>query len=117
MTQTVVHFTDSPIFGGSEQAILVLLAGLDRRRWTPHLIHHPDSGLAPLVAGAQELGVQTWAVPRMRGKSGLRYLPGFVRTLRAIRPAVFHAHLIQPLACTYPRLGAMLARVPAIIAT
>lgn len=117
MTHTVVHFTDSPTFGGSEQASLILLTGLDRRRWTPVLVHHPDPGLTPLVAAARKHGIQTWTVPRMRGKSGLRHLPGFVRTVRAIRPAVFHAHLIQPLACMYPRLGAMLARVPAIIAT
>ena len=117
MSRTVAYFTDSPAFGGSEQAILILLAGLDRERWNPILLHHAEAGLAPLVAGARQLGVRTWAVPRMRGHQGLLYLPGFVRALHALRPAVFHAHLVQPLACTYPRLGAVLARIPAIVAT
>ena len=117
MSQTVVYFTDSPAFGGSEQAILILLAGLDRQRWNPVLIHHAEPGLAPLVAGARQLGVRTWAAPRMRGRHGSLYVPGFVRALRALRPAVFHAHLVQPLACTYPRLSAILARIPAIVAT
>ena len=30
MTRTVVHFLDSPTFGGTEQALLHLLAGLGR---------------------------------------------------------------------------------------
>ena len=40
MTMTVVHYTDSDEFGGTEQVVLQLLAGLDRRRWRPVLLHH-----------------------------------------------------------------------------
>ncbi|MFN8473389.1 MAG: glycosyltransferase family 4 protein [Anaerolineae bacterium] len=117
MKQRVVYFTDSPTFGGSEQAILILLAALDRSRWEPVVVHHPEAGVAPLAAGAASLGVRTWAIPRMLGQDGLRHLVSFVRDLRALQPAVFHAHLVQPLACMYPRLAAILAGVPAVVAT
>ena len=40
-----------------------------------------------------------------------------IRLLRAERPAIFHAHLTWPLACSAGLLAATLARVPAIVAT
>jgi glycosyltransferase involved in cell wall biosynthesis len=41
----------------------------------------------------------------------------FTRDLRARRPEVFHAHLTWPLACKFGLVGAIMARVPAIVAT
>ncbi len=51
MTRTVVQYLDSDVFGGSEQAALQLLAGLDRAKWRPVLLHHPEPGLARLIEG------------------------------------------------------------------
>jgi len=116
--QTVIHFTDSAGFGGAEQALLHLLAGLDRQQWRPMLFHHAEPGLAPLLAGAQQCGVELRCVPRLPlGKAGALRTPTFARTVRAAQPAVFHAHLTWPLACKYGLFGALLARVPAIVAT
>ena len=117
MTRCVVHYVDSDIFGGSEEAALHLMAALDRGRWEPVLLHHPDPANARLVDGATRLGIRTQAVPRVA--------PGDVRAgvlrirqaLRAERPAIVHAHLSWPLACRYGILAAWLARVPAIVAT
>lgn len=116
--RTVVHFTDSAGYGGAEQAILQLLAGLDRDRWRPVLMHHAEPGLAPLLKRAAALEVRLCPVPPLPlGRQGAARLPGFVRRLRAEGPAVFHAHLTWPLACKYALLGAVLARVPALVAT
>ncbi|HMN29275.1 MAG TPA: glycosyltransferase, partial [Caldilineaceae bacterium] len=118
MTRTVIHFTDSADFGGAEQSLLHLLAGLDRQQWRPVLFHHAEPGLEPLLAGARALGVALQIVPRMPlGRQGALLSLQFARRLRSWQPAVFHAHLTWPLACKYGLVGAMLAHVPAIVAT
>ena len=118
MTRTVVHYLDSAEFGGTEQAVLHILGGLDRRHWQPVLFHHPDPGIASLLKGAESLNVRLRQVPRMQGKRSLiTRLPRFVRELRAERPDVFHAHLNGPLACKDGLIAAALARVPAVVAT
>jgi glycosyltransferase involved in cell wall biosynthesis len=117
MTRRVVHYVDSDIFGGTEEAALRLMASLDRARWEPVLLHHPDAGIARLVDGAARLGVRTRAVPRVGRAGRLAGVVGLWRALREERPAIFHAHLSWPLACKYGVLAAWLARVPAIIAT
>ncbi|RIK39961.1 MAG: hypothetical protein DCC55_16435 [Chloroflexi bacterium] len=94
MMRTVIHFTDSAGFGGAEQMLLHLLAGLDRRQWRPVLFHHAEPGLAPLLEGARSLGVDLQPVPRLPlGRQGALLAPRLARTLRSWRPAVFHAHL------------------------
>lgn len=113
--RTVVHFTDTEGFGGAEEMLLTIMAGLDRRRWRPVLWHHPEPRL--LVQRAHELGVETREVPRVRGRHKLAYLPRFAWALRAQRAAVFHAHLVWPLRCTYGLGGAVLARIPAVVAS
>ena len=111
-------FTDTVGFGGAEQMLLTLAAGLDPRRWRVVLVHHADGDHGPLLERADELAIERVVVPRMPdGLAGARRLPGFVRTLRRRRPAVFHAQLTWPLACKFGLVGAVAARVPAVIAT
>src|SRR5512136_2048631 len=118
MTRTVVHFTDSSGFGGAEQALLILMAGLKRQGWRSVLMYHVSPGITPLIEGATELDVELWPVPRMPdGLQGARRVWPFSRELRARRPDVFHAHLTWPLACKFGLMGAILARVPALVAT
>jgi glycosyltransferase involved in cell wall biosynthesis len=117
MIRTIVHFIDSPTFGGTEQVLLHLLAGLDQQRWRSVLLHHPEPGLAPLLEGARRLGVETRVVPRMAGMRTVTSLPRFLRVLQAERPAVFHAHQCWLLSCKYGLVAAALARVPGIVAT
>jgi len=117
MSRTVLHFTDSDQFGGTERALLQVLAGLDRSRWRPVLLHRPESGLAPLLQEARHLGVELRTVPQLRGAQGWARLPALVQQIRRERAAVFHAHLTWPLACRMGLLGAALARVPAVVAT
>ncbi len=117
MIRTVAHFVESPVFGGTEKAVLTLLAGLDRTCWRPVLFHRPEPGLKPLLDQAGALDVPTREVPWLRGMHAGRQLLEIVRALRAERVSVFHAHLHWPLACKGGILGATLARVPAIVAT
>ena len=51
------------------------------------------------------------------GLAGVRRIPAFTRALRGRRPDVFHAHLTWPLAAKNALLAAIIARIPAILAT
>jgi glycosyltransferase involved in cell wall biosynthesis len=117
MVRTVIHFTDSNVFGGTEQVLLQILSGLDRRHWRPVLFHHPEPGLEPLLEKARNLEVKLRAVPRMQRIWYTGRLPQFIRALRAERPSILHAHLTWPLSCKYGILAAVMARVPAVVAT
>ena len=116
MTRTVVHYSDSATFGGTERAILRLMAAMDRSRWSLTLVHHPDAPVA-LVDGASAIGAITHEVRRVRGKLDLGALSAFAAQVRSIAPSVFHAHLHWPLACKYGIAAAASVRVPAIVAT
>jgi glycosyltransferase involved in cell wall biosynthesis len=117
MSRLVVHYVDGDFFGGSEEAALHLMASLDRERWEPVLMHHPEAGVARLVDGAARLGIRTLAVPRVDPRHRVAGTIRLRRALRAERPAVFHAHLSWPFACKHGVLAAWLARVPAIVGT
>jgi glycosyltransferase involved in cell wall biosynthesis len=117
VTRRVVHYVDSDVFGGSEEAALHLMGSLDRERWEPVLLYHAHPGVARLAEGAKRLGVRTNAVPRTEEGRRLAGVVPLWRAIRAERPAIFHAHLSWPLACKYGVLAAWLARVPAIVAT
>lgn len=118
MPHTVCYFTDTTGFGGAEQALLTLIAGLDRGRWRPTLIYHPSEGVTLLLEQARQLAVTLWSTPPMPdGLQGARRMLPFTRALRTRRPAVFHAHLTWQLAGKYGLLAAISARVPAIVAT
>lgn len=117
MRHKVVHYSDSASFGGTEQALLHLLAGLDRDRWEPVLIHHGGGGIAPLLAGAADSQVRLRAVQPMHRVRGVGLIPSFAGVIRAERPTIFHAHLTWPLACKFGLVAARLARVPHVVAT
>src|SRR5579862_2384772 len=102
----VLHFVASEAFGGAEQAILTLFEGLDPARWDLLLAHYPADALAPLVSGANALGVETWTVPAMHsGPRGLSRIASFATALRRRRPAIVHLHLTWPLSCQYPLMS------------
>ena len=117
MTPAVVHFIDTTAFGGAERALLHLLRATDRRRWRPVLFHHDAPGLQALFEAVTAAGIERRCVAPMRGPRGLADLPAFAHALRAEAPAVFHAHLNWPLACSGGILAAALNRVRAVVAT
>ena len=113
----VLHYVDSDLFGGSEEAALHLMASLDRARWDPVLLHHPEPGLARLIEGAARSGIRTRPVPRVDRARRLAGVNELRRAIRAERPAIVHAHLSWPFACKHGVLAAWLARVPGIVGT
>ena len=118
MARSVYYFTDSRESGGAEAALLLLLENLDRSDWQPTLLYNPYPPLAPVAEAALELGATVRAVPSLAfGLEGTRRMGAFVRTLRRERPAVFHAHLSWPLAARFELAAAVIARVPAVVAT
>jgi glycosyltransferase involved in cell wall biosynthesis len=118
MMRTVAYFTDTIGFGGAEQVLLTLIAGLNRAEWCPVLIYHPSAGVTPLIERAADLNVELWPVPSMPpGRVGASRVLRFERDVRVRRPDVFHAHLTWPLACKFGLVGAIFAHVPAIVAT
>ena len=117
MSHTVVHYLDSDNFGGCEEVVLMLMAGMDRERWRPILFHHAAPGLKRLTDGVTGVGIECRAIPRMSSRSVHTNLACFVRELRAVHPAVFHAHLNWPLGCRHALIGARLARTTAVVAT
>jgi glycosyltransferase involved in cell wall biosynthesis len=117
MPKSIVYFVDSDTFGGCEEVILLLLQGLDRSLWRPILFHYDEPGIARLVIGAKQLGVECHIVPVMPGHNLLITLMQFFRELKLIQPDIFHAHLNWPLGCRHALIAAWLNRVPAIVAT
>lgn len=117
MTQTIVYFVDSAVFGGSEQVLLHLLTHLDRARWHPVLFHHPEKGLESFLKRARELDVKIRTVPRMQGPAAIPSFYPFLYNLRGEQPTIFHAHLSWLLSCKFGLLAAAMARIPAVIAT
>lgn len=114
----VFLFIDSSSFGGAEKALLTLIRGLDRERWSPALVFHPTAGLEPLLEGAAATSCELIPIPVMpEGLVGARRALLFAATLGRRRPAVFHAHLTWPLACKFGLAAAVAARVPAVVAT
>jgi glycosyltransferase involved in cell wall biosynthesis len=116
VSRTVVHYTDANEFGGAEQALLLLCAGLASRGWRQVLVHRPAAP-ARLLDEAAALGVTRWTSVRARRGRDLAGLRAFIQLLRRERAAVLNAHLPWPLRCTRGLVAAMLARTPVIVAT
>jgi glycosyltransferase involved in cell wall biosynthesis len=117
VSHRIVYYVDSSAYGGTEQILLSLLSGLDRRTWEPVLFHHADPGIRALVSGARDLGVETRTVPRMQGAAAVPAFPAFLGSVRKERPEIFHAHLNWLLSCRFGLAAARAARVPVVLAT
>ncbi len=64
MRHTILYLDHAPALGGAEQSLLLLLAHLDRSRWSPHLVC-ADGALAD-KATELEVPVHRIAFPRLR---------------------------------------------------
>jgi len=118
VARSIFYYTDSRTLGGAEQALLMLIEALDRTEWEPVLLLEAGPGVEAVSEPARALGVPVRLVPPLPlGLAGARRVPGFTRLLRSGRPDVFHAHLSWPLAAKYGLVSALLARVPAVVAT
>jgi glycosyltransferase involved in cell wall biosynthesis len=118
VARSTFFYTDSRELGGAENAMFMLLGALDRDAWRPTLLLDDAVGVEPLRERAAELGVPVRTVPPTPlGLSGAWRVPALRRLLRKERADVFHAHLSWPLAAKWPLLAAVLAPVPAVVAS
>ena len=101
MEKTIIYFTDSCAFGGTEQVLLNMLAGIDRQSWRPVLFYHAEPGILPLIERAKGWDIELRVVPRIERVWNIGRLPQFIQAVLAERPSVFHAHLTWPLSCKY----------------
>lgn len=112
MIRTVVHFVDGNAFGGCEEVVLTLLAGLDRKHWRPILFHH---GAAAMVLDkARDCGIECRWLPRITRHGLVRTMLQFRRELRAVEADVFHAHLNWPLAGRHQVRAARITGIPVV---
>ena len=118
MARSIFFYTDSQTFGGAERALFILIEALDPAAWRPTLLLDAVASGPPLAQHARALDVAVRTVrPLPLGVAGAAAVPGLARMLRRERPDVFHAHLSSPMAAKYALLAAIVARVPAIVAT
>jgi glycosyltransferase involved in cell wall biosynthesis len=117
MTATVLHFTDTTGFGGAEHMILHTLVGLERDNFRPVLAYHPVPGNAPFIDAVRRLDVELCPLAGFPYPLTPLTVPHIAYELRKRRPGIVHVHLNWPLAGRYGILGALVARVPAIVAT
>ncbi|HEX3173630.1 MAG TPA: glycosyltransferase [Solirubrobacterales bacterium] len=118
MARSIFFYTDSTVFGGAEQALFMLIEELDRNAWAPTLLLEDAGAGPPLADHLGDLDVPVQSVPPMPlGAAGAARAPALARMLRRRRPDVFHASLSWPLAAKYGLAAAVVARVPATVAT
>jgi len=113
----VLYFTDNREFGGTENMMLTIFAGLDRSRWQPVLVHRPAGGFERLDKLALEAGVRVWAMPEMSGGRDAGWVLRVARLFRAEDASVFHAHRTEANQGAYGVLAAIAARLPAVVVT
>jgi glycosyltransferase involved in cell wall biosynthesis len=115
--RTAIHYIDGREFGGSERVALSLAAGIDDTPgWRSVIASHRWPALAPLVAEARGLGLETTRL-QPDGLKRLASVASMAVHMRRRRPSVFHAHLPDPLAARSGLVAAAAADVPAVIAT
>jgi len=113
----IAHFVDSKIFGGCEEMVLQILAGIDLAKRRTLLLHHDEPGLVRLVESARRLGLHSHSLPRTEPTLHRPGCLALARALHELRVSVFHVHLNWPLGCRQALIAARCARVPAIVAT
>jgi hypothetical protein len=101
--------------GGAQQVVLDLVKHLDHSRFETKVCSITDT--APLEGQLQDLGVETFLLGKRPGSalSGMASLFRLARFFRRERVSLLHTHGFA--GNVWSRLGAILARVPALVHT
>jgi glycosyltransferase involved in cell wall biosynthesis len=113
--RTVVHYLDGRLVGGAERIAISITDGLDRGRWRPVIVAHPEAATA--IRARLRPDVPLRIVDRPRGPWDLPRVARLVRTFRRLRPAVIHIHRSWALSAGAGAVAAALARSPAVVST
>ncbi|HZK54590.1 MAG TPA: glycosyltransferase [Desulfosporosinus sp.] len=104
----ILHIIGGGEIGGAEQHVLTLLNGIDRSRFTPHLVCLTTG---PLAALAHDANIPTRTLP-MHFPLDLSPLPGILRWARQKEIHLIHTHGSR--ANLLGRLGARWLGVPSV---
>lgn len=108
----VLLFCNEPVRGGVEEHLLLLLRGIDRNRFRPHLVCHPEL-VRHLEADLPEDVYVAPLVFEHPGQLGAAFR--FARLLRTRRIHIVHSHLFRASLAASP--VAWLCRVPLVMET
>ena len=107
----ILYVIPRPEIGGAERQLLLLIEGLDRDRFRPHVVCLDGGGsLLPQYADAVQGRIHV--LHRARS-SNLGVLRSLVRIMRAVQPTIVHTYLY--IANLYGGIAARLAGVPGLI--
>jgi glycosyltransferase involved in cell wall biosynthesis len=109
----LVAYTDSTEFAGAETSLATLLGGL--RPEIEVTVLGCDPRVVERLASARP-GARGELVPGVRDKRDLRAIRAHLRTVRRLRPDIFHANLRIPWSCQYGIAAALLARGVRVVA-
>jgi glycosyltransferase involved in cell wall biosynthesis len=116
----IMLVVNSVEMGGVEEHVRQIATGLVEREAQVSAIVPEEAAIDPLARAAIAAGVTVERLTLSRGMlrpAGLKRLLRMVRLLRARRPDLLHLHLIGFGGGRWALLGAILARVPAIVCT
>jgi glycosyltransferase involved in cell wall biosynthesis len=108
----LVAYSDATSFGGAEQSLANLLAELDESFEVCVLA--VDAAVGESIRAARK-GSKLELVPLVVNKWDLRHVLQLVRTVRALRPDIFHANLWTSGRGQYGIAAALLARIRTVI--
>jgi glycosyltransferase involved in cell wall biosynthesis len=105
----IAYFSDAPWFGGAENYLLLLAAGLNREEFCPELILNRNPRLAAFAASLAGAGIPMHeaSLDMPRSPAGILH---FISLLRRLRPSIIHCNLPGPWGSQYS-LVAPLARL------
>jgi glycosyltransferase involved in cell wall biosynthesis len=109
----LVAYTDSTEFAGAETSLATLLGGL--RPGIEVTVLGSDRQVVERLASARP-GTRAELVPGVRDKRDLGAIRAHLRTVRRLRPDIFHANLRIPWSCQYGIAAALLARGVKVVA-
>jgi len=116
----VALVVNSVAMGGVEEHVRQVATGLVERAARVTVVVPEESEIDPLARAALAAGAQVERLTLSQGMlrpAGLRRLGRMVRLLRERRPHLLHLHLVGFDGGRWVLLGALLARVPAVVCT
>ena len=106
----ILYVIPRPEIGGAERQLLMLMRGLDRNRFRPHVVCLDGEG--ELLREYRDAAEQVHVLNRRRAFD-LKALTALVEIARALRPALVHTYLY--IANLYGGWAARLAGVPSLV--
>lgn len=110
----IIFYTDTPLFGGAENQMLLLARFLDRTKYEIVLVCSGYSALDAWVKCWQEFGFRVLRL-NVWHKHDPRHFGYLKKIIQAERPDLFHLHLWNSGACRYAFMAAKKYDLPVVV--